>query len=199
MTTNWIVGPNPFGLAAPPEYFLTDMAAFDPDLVIFPSAEQASYRLCRRVRRGMPLSVVGKMRHQLGGVVDRFDHKILVKMKLVPVISLLPHPQWGPKILSDLADADLWRHGGADGATDTLDQRDDDARAKIDTDIADEAMARGHSAWSAYKWNSGQRIDLGAPRIPTKRRSTSRPIAKETYRPLHPESASTMFSDSNRP
>lgn len=189
MMTNWIAGPNPFGLASPPDFFLTDLAAFDPDLVIFPSAEQAVYRLCRRVRRGPALTHVGKIRHQLGGIVDRFDHKILVALKLVPVVSLLPHPQWGPKILADLAEADLWRHGGADAATATMDQREADVDQRLDRDIADEATARGHSAWSAYKWNSGQRIDLGS--VPRHRPSTSRP--------LHSGTASAIVSENTRP
>lgn len=197
--TNWIEGPNPFGMAKPPDYFLTDMAIFDADLVIFPSAEQACYRLCRRVKRGAPLSVVGKMRTKLGQNVDRFDHKVLVKARLVPVVSLQPFPQWGPKILQDLALADLWRHGGADKATDTIDQREADADAKQDIQIADEATARAHAAWSGYKWASGQRIDLGAHRIPSKRPSTSRPLPADGARPLQFDGASAIFSASSRP
>lgn len=197
--TNWIEGPNPYGMAKPPEYFLVDMATFDPDLVIFPSAEQACYRLCRRVKRGAPLTVVGKMRTKLGQNVDRFDHTVLVKARLVPVISLHPFPQWGPKILQDLALADLWRHGGAEKATDTIDRREQDDADKLDIQIADEATARAHAAWSGYKWSSGQRIDLGAAGIPKKRPSTSRPLKGENARPLQFEGASAIFSASSRP
>lgn len=163
MTSNWIEGPNPFGLAKPPAFFLVDMATFDPALVIFPSAEQACYRLCRRVRRGAPIRHVGKMRLQTGGVVERFDHKVLVAERLVPVISLLPHPQWGPKILLDLAQADLWRHGGADAVSEQIQASEDAERQKLDASLADDAAQRAHAAWSDYKWKTGQRVDISRP------------------------------------
>jgi hypothetical protein len=196
--TNWIEGPNPYGMAKPPDYFLTDMAVFDAELVIFPSAEQPCYRLCRRVKRAAPISFVGKMRNKAGAREDRFDHKVLVKAKLVPVISLQPFPQWGPKILSDLALADVWRHGGADKAADTLDARDRQAERATDIQIADEASARAHAAWSAYKWGSGQRLDLGNVRIPRLRPSTSRPIYRTNPTPLQSADGSAIVSE-NRP
>ena len=194
MTDNWIDGPNPFGLVKPPQFFLTDMATFDADLVMFPSTEQPCYRLCRKVRRGAPITQVGTMINQLGAREPRFDHKILVKARLVPVVSLRPHPMWGPKILKDLALADLWRHGGADAASETIEAREAEIDAKLNIAIDDEAVARGHSAWSAYKWNSGQRIDLGARQIPKKRPSTSRPSNGPTDRPLRGDSSSVIFS-----
>lgn len=159
MRTNWIEGPNPFGLATPPRFFLRDLATFDADLVIFPSAEQACYRLCRRVTRGAPLTKVARMQTALGVHVERFDHKVVVKERLVPVISLHAFPHWGPKILLDLAEADLWRHGGAEKADEMINAREQDERRRLDQHMSDELDARGHAAWSAYKWGSGQIID----------------------------------------
>jgi hypothetical protein len=154
---NFIVEENPFGLASPPNWFLEEMWKFDPCLVIFPSKEEALYRLARRVEHGSPLLTIAKKRP---------DTKVFWAHKLIPVTSILPAPyvHWSPMLLADLAARDIRRQGGYKKAADALDALDATADAKLDAETADGATIRARASWREQKWTRGESVDLGARR-----------------------------------
>lgn len=182
----WLAGePNPFNLVAPPAWFLADLAAYDPALVIFPSQQEGVYRVGRRVPGHLP-PVLHFLRSQP-------DTQLYVKHRLVPVTSILPPPlvQWGPVIINDLAESDIQRVGGWKAAVRLIEDREDAADQKLDATIADEASLRAGAAWRAIKWRTGQTIDLGSRSGgPRSRREAPR---MPTYRPLQFEGGSATF------
>lgn len=147
---NYLPLSSPSNLTPPPAWFLTDMRAFDPELVLFPSQEDSVYRLCRRTRG--PLPALNFMHSP--------DARICRAHKLAPVKAILPPPfvHWGPVILADLAQYDLQRHGGGKGAADILDRREADAEAKIDANITDQAGVMAGHAYRELKFNLGQTV-----------------------------------------
>ena len=175
--------PNPFNLVGPPAWFRRQMAAQDADLVIFPSQEEGLYRVARRVRAN----------HQpvMHALQNRPDTKIYVQHGLVPVISLAPFVQWGPVVLSDLAEMDMWRFGGADAVADELEQRERIADEKLDLDIADQAMQLAGESFRGLKWRNGSAVDLGAR---AGRRTRATEVRRQpAYRPLDFAGGSAAF------
>lgn len=184
---NWLAGePNPFNLAGPPAWFLADLAAYDPALVVFPSQQEGVYRVGRRVPGHLP--------PVLHFMQEKPDTKLYVKHRLVPVTSILPPPlvQWGPVIINDLAESDIQRVGGWEAASRLLEDREEAAERKADANISDEASVRAGAAWRAIKWRTGQTIDLGS-RNPESLRSRRGAPRMPTYRPLNFQSGSATF------
>lgn len=148
---NYLEGANPFNLVGPPTWFLRQLEAMDPALVIFPSCEEGVYRVARRVTH-----TPGVLR----ALSYRPDTKVFVQHRLEPVTSLLPFARWGPVILQDLAERDIWRVGGADKAADILDARDEEADRRLDCEADDGSDQRAHAAYQATKLRAGQTVFL---------------------------------------
>lgn len=172
---NYLVEENPFGLTGPPRSFLHEMWTFDPCLVIFPSKEEAVYRLARRVEHGQPLMTF---------LQSRPDTKMFVKHRVVPVTSIVPFAHWGPVLLHDLAVRDIRRHGGYKRAAETLDGQDDAAETAFQAYVAKEAEVRARASWRGQKWTRGETMDLGGRRVHHARTSPTRQSYRPAYRPL---------------
>lgn len=159
---NFICEENPFGLASPPSWFLAEMWKFDPCLVIFPSKEEAVYRLARRVEHGSPIVTLVD-----NPAKRRPDTTMFWKHRLVPVTSILPAPyvHWSPILLKDLAERDIRRRGGYKKVADALDAVDDAEESKWRTGVEDGATIRARASWREQKWTRGETVDLGARRI----------------------------------
>lgn len=156
LPANWLhEAPNPFNLSAPPAWFRLQMAAQDAALVIFPSQEEGVYRVARRA----PHATVA--RFSLGFVRKRPDTKTYIDNGLVPVTSLLPFTQWGPVVLSDLAEMDIQRFGGAEKVADELDRRDAEYQKEVDAEIRNVADQAAGAAYRGAKWTNGDTIDIG--------------------------------------
>jgi hypothetical protein len=141
---NYLETANPFGLSRPPVSFLQQMHTYDSALVIFPSMQEAVYRFCRRRTHTPPvLSLQDPKKNP--DTVFIFNHR------LVPITGIVPGPHWGPALLNDIAQMDMWRVGGADKAADALDRLEEAKRDRQDAVITDEADQRGISAWNALK------------------------------------------------
>lgn len=178
MRSNFLASaPNPFNLAGPPDWFLDDLAAYDDQLVIFPSQEDGTYRVARKHQgRTPPVYTFLK---------DRPDTKTYVAHRLIPITSILPPPlvQWGPVIINDLAERDIQRAGGWQEACRLLEDAEDTKEARLNRNIRDDADELARFAWKAIKWRTGQTLDLGA-RKPEGARSRT-PVRRRqfAYRP----------------
>lgn len=159
--------PNPYGLAGPPAWFLADLSTFDPDLVLFPSQEQAVYRLGRKVKHSPDIWRLVKSLNQRTdtngqSMHQRPDAKTMAQHGLVPVTSILPSPlvQWGPVILKDLAAMDIHRFGGAEKFCDELETRESADEDRLNASIDSDLDALAHQAYSDLVWKSGRRVGL---------------------------------------
>jgi hypothetical protein len=124
---NFIQGPNPFNIAAPPAWFLTMMHEFDAELVLFASQEQPCYQVARRM----------KFHRASRPSAKHPDTTVFAVHNLHPVGRLLPDPKWGPLILEDLRARDVDAVGGGDKAADILDGFDRDEEARFDAQLGD--------------------------------------------------------------
>lgn len=127
MARNFIPGPNPFSIAEPPAWFLTDLLRFDPALVLFASQEQPCYQIARRMvgtRQARPSE-----KHP--------DTAVFATHNLHPVGRLLPAPftRWGPTILADLRARDVDAVGGGDKAADRLDSFDHEQEQQFELEL----------------------------------------------------------------
>lgn len=82
MFPNWLTTENPHNLATPPAYFFTQLAAYDTDLVVFPSTCEPLYRLSRKSDHTPAIF------HTL--TTKYPDLKICIEHRLVPITSVLP-------------------------------------------------------------------------------------------------------------
>lgn len=197
---NFICEENPFGLAPPPTWFLEEMWKFDPLLVIFPSKEEALYRLARRVEHGQPiLTLVADPQKR------RPDTTLFWKHKLVPVTSILPSPwvHWGPCLLNDLARADIRRQGGAKRLSERLEAADDDAESRWHREVEDGATIRARASWREQKWTRGESLDLGGHKPEGARTTKKRKIhtlLRRAHRPGGIEGSSpVLFTGRDEP
>lgn len=152
---NYIETTNPFGLAKPPDWFLRDLAAQDPELVIFPSMVQPFYRVARRTKRSPGIVAIQTV------MADKAaDTRLLVAEKLVPVTDIYPKPHWGPLILAELRARDIWAAGGADKACDRLEAQEAAREASLDRSMQDELDRRNTSAYFGLQSRQGERVFL---------------------------------------
>lgn len=178
MRANYLAAvPNPFNLVGPPDWFLDQLAAYDPELVIFPSQEEGVYRIARKHQ--------GKTPRIFTFLEDRPDTKVYVANNLVPVTSVLPPPlvQWGPVIINDLAERDIQRVGGWQAAARLLEDREDTQERRLDKTIRDDADSLAGFAWKAMQWRTGQTIDLGGRKAEGARSRTPTRRRQYAYRP----------------
>lgn len=156
MPSNYIRTANPFNLATPPEWFLAQLAAYDPNFVIFPSVKHPYYCTGRRGRymRGLMRPVPGAP-----------DSAIYVEHKLWPWKPILPEPchtRGWPGILMDLPMFDTQRLGADPGRE--LDEAEDAADFRRDQATADAADQLGKDTWGTYQLMEGARVGAGSRR-----------------------------------
>jgi hypothetical protein len=148
---NYLGRENPWGLVPPPDWFLDQLTAFDPDLVILPGKAQAVYRLARRVRRSLGLQTVTT---GLDSETAR-----MIRERVVPVTAILPWTNWGPQIFQALRAGDTWRAGGADRWTDTLEAQEAEQASRADAARRDDLEhGIGPSAWWSYTLRAGSTV-----------------------------------------
>lgn len=161
--TNWIGSPNPFSVAEPPTWWLQELLVFDDQLVVFPSQQVPyAYRLARRATRTTGF----RLRR---GLDPRPDSKMYAKLKLVPVLTILPVNGWDYSLFQHLADRDIWRAGGAAKAADRLEQQDQAAETALNRRHEDDLDERVRRSLEHLKRRTGQRIS-----------TTGLPVARPT-------------------
>jgi hypothetical protein len=159
--------PSPFGLAAPAAWWTEVLAAYDPDLRIFPSQTKPLYRVMRVARLTGGLNF-DRFKHVL--TVFNADTKIALERRLVPVMTFGPdvfnrHPSL---ILDVLKRRDTWALGtdgvGGDKAADLLDAQEAEEEKTRAAAWRDEGRARRRAMKIAYRYRTGGRVSLVRPR-----------------------------------
>jgi hypothetical protein len=160
--------PSPFGLSRPTRAWCDVIAAFDPDLRIFPSQTHPLYRLMRRAYN-TPMSAVMDRMHKAmaAGTLKEVhpDTKIAINHGLVAV-STLPKeivtisPE---RIVQNLMGRDQWAHKDGDAVADALDQRDADAERELDRQLHADVRKRRREAGISLRYRTGARVSLVNP------------------------------------
>lgn len=150
---NWLCEPgrNPYNLLPPPDTFRRELAAYDPDAVIFPSVQHYGYWLTRRRKLTAGITTVLNLTK---------DSATMARYGLIPVTLFGGHITWGPSVLQWLADRDTWRHGGAEKAADALDEQDREHERAMQRWLDGENEARAKSMYRTYKRRNGESIVL---------------------------------------
>lgn len=187
---NFIPTANPFGLAIPPAWFLEQLAATDPLLVIFPSISEPLYRLARRTSTG---------KAQLNRVLKAYPdsaiyhaHKLWAWKSVEPMqIGGTLHGMTWQKLLLEIPEYDQQRFGTANQVADRLDEMDVEEERTVDRDIQTGLDARNHDAYILAQSKLGSRVGLTI-RKPEGARS-SRAGRKRAYRPPNFGGGSAIF------
>lgn len=155
---NYYVGPNPFGLDRPPQWWLHELHLFDPQLVVVPSQRQPTFLLARKATRsgGEPL-------HDVRGLTQNPDTVFLNRHRLVRVCEILPGVIWDQRVFRRLAAHDIQRLGGASQVAYRLEAMDATRQRTIQRAQEDEIAARSHAAYRGYKYRIGERMSLANP------------------------------------
>lgn len=136
---NFIPGPNPFSIAAPPTWFLAMLYEYDSELVLFASQEQPCYQVARRL--SFHRACRPSEKHP--------DTQVFAQHNLHPVGRLLPSPltRWGPQIIQDLRERDVDAVGGGHKAADILDGFERTEDEAFDQQLDDCLNWWGGDAW----------------------------------------------------
>ena len=157
--------PNPFvglnylplnpKMAEPPAYVLQRLYDFDNMLVLFPSFAMPFYYVLAR-RRQLTAGLTDKA---LDASITHPDTRACMAHGLVPVTMVFKHgPNWNiDPVIEKLKRRDIWAHGGAAKAADTLDAADERAEKKRKADVRDDMWNRAGDAWRSYQARTGQR------------------------------------------
>lgn len=168
---NYYPDVNRYQLAGPPKWFLAQLHAFDPSLVIVPSRQGFYYRLAQRRKLQLPDKMVQEALWQ------ESDTQMLARYSLVPVTTILATANWSnPYIFVELANRAPWRMGGADKVNAMLE--DEDKKKALDIQAQTDAHLTeiGKDAWKVYRkkiglgrsWNTSPAASKTPPRTPTR-------------------------------
>lgn len=149
---NYIPTSNPFSLAPPPAWFLAQLAAYDSDLVIFPSTCRPVFNIGRYGRYG---GTLGRPNPKLPDTI------VFSRYGIHPWKELMPQEigfGWG-RVLVQLPEYDTQRF--RDPAA-QLDSVEDAAERDLDNRIADEADQRAADMYRTLSLIGGSRVGSGS-------------------------------------
>lgn len=126
--SNWRGRSNPFGLLAPPDWWLRKLWERDRDLVILPGLSECCYRVGRKS------ALMKRVRPILG---NDSETGRMCRERLIPVVSLRPDCTWNEDFFLWLDRHDTWKVGGPEKFADALDEQDRRERAAIDRQVDD--------------------------------------------------------------
>lgn len=140
--SNYFPDLNLFQLSAPPKWWLTELGCYDPDAVILPSRQEASFRLTRRSKNA-PRLLDGRYTHPLVAIMPAPDTIMCAEYGVVPALTLYPVVRgWGYDLLRDIFARDMWAVGGWKGAEKVLlakEEKERQDKQKMVSDMVDEA------------------------------------------------------------
>ena len=163
VNATWIADTNRFGLAKPPQWFLTALANYDDQLVIIPGRKERGYYLARRRQFSAGLGDVAMMDNQHPDTNMFVVHGVL---PVAPLVFKNDVIKWTTRGVNDLI-AELKRRdnwvvtGGPNGDPakiyTTLEYEEDREKAKRRADLRSDFHHRGRDAWRSLQARTGSR------------------------------------------
>lgn len=163
---NYLDIPSPFALPKPKDHWLRTLAAFDADLVIFPSQKQPLYRLARRAKRSG--GITERIFRKVGSMLHP-DTKIMFDNRLVAVTTIPRGAVEAPcEILcQQLIPRDTWRFGpGDDAGARSLERMEHEEAERQNRAWKEETRARHRAARISFLYRTGARVSLISPLRP---------------------------------
>lgn len=157
---NYIVDINPFSLAGPPKWWLSQLWDFDASLVVIPSRQGFYYRLTQRRKPNLSANIVND------ALFKESDTKMLARYSLVPVTTILATANWSnPYLFEELRNRAPWRLGGAEKVTKEIE--DQELKAEFDKRMQTDDMLTDVSkdAWKLYQKKIGLRSHMYSPTV----------------------------------
>ena len=163
--TNWLEGENPFGLTAPPDWWLQRLFDFDHMLVMFPSQKSKQYILARRRQHTAGLGDVAMLDNKHPDTNFCYRHGVLpINMPLKPNG---PNP-WTDASIADVIAAlrrrDTWAYTGgvitgdkAYAAADAVVEQEAALARQETRNLRDSFYHRGRDAWRSMMARIGSR------------------------------------------
>ena len=154
---NYIATDNPYGLAAPPAWWLKKLYDTDAQLVVFPSRMRAAYILARRRSKSNAMAEMVKLEGNLLRKSAGMDGEVLATHNLVYVRHLIGNSVRRNNIFQWLKDADTWdKSSGLDFAT-RVERADEERAIATRNQMLDDIDARSRDAWRSYQARTGRR------------------------------------------
>jgi hypothetical protein len=160
--------PSPFGLSRPTPAWCAVIAAFDPELRIFPSQTHPLYRLMRLAKNTPVGATIDRMHTamQKGLLKDLHpDTRIAIQHRMVSVFTLPKEvttvsPE---RVVQTLQKRDQWAFKDGDAVADALDQRDQIVEQAAKDERKREYRIRRKAAGISLLYRTGARVSLVPP------------------------------------
>jgi hypothetical protein len=174
---NYIPDVNRFNLSGPPRWFLRQLWAFDPSLVIVPSRQGFYYRLSQRRKLQLAEKIVNE------ALWNHSDTQMLASYNLVPVTTILATANWGnPYIFVELANRAPWRMGGAEKVNKMLEAQDREDEMKKQSKTDEHLSHLGKDGWQLYRKKIGLGRSYSTERSgPSVRKPTGKPAHRQLF------------------
>lgn len=161
--TNYIADVNRYGLETPPTWWLDKLHEFDPGLVVVPSRQQCVYRLCLRRKLRLPEHIANDV------LFNESDTKMLASYSLVPVTSIMAHPNWAnPEMFQELERRAPHRNGGAAKVIAAIEAQEAGEDAKRQAVVDDMTTQTAKDGWGMYLKGIGVRSHMYIPKTRNK-------------------------------
>lgn len=168
MATNYIEGENPFGLGAPPDWWLQRLFDFDHMLVMFPSKRTRQYILARRRLHSVGIGDVAMLDNKHPDTNFCYMHGLVpinMPLRVAPGAVSPWTEASSADVLTALRLRDTWAFtGGAnakDGkeyaAADAVAEDDEKARRALKRNTRDMFYHRARDAWRSMMARIGSR------------------------------------------
>lgn len=159
---NYIPDLNKFGLAGPPDYFLTRLWEFDPSLAVICSRQGFFYRLAQRRPLKLKENIVNDI------LKEQADTAMLARYGLVPITTVMATVQWdNPMIFIELARRAPWRMGGAKKFTEMVEGQEREEQLKKAAAEDERLSYLSKDSWRFYQKLTGVRSHLWSPTVKT--------------------------------
>lgn len=158
MATNYLASaPNPFKLAAPPQWWLQRLSDYDAELVVFPSRIRMAFILARRRHFSNAYAELDRFDKNMIRLSAGMDGDTLANYNLIYVRHLIGDAIRRDHIFQWLKDHDLKANGGAEAVDNRIVTVEEDAAARKRQRMLDDIDYRAKDAWRSYQARTGRR------------------------------------------
>jgi len=166
--TNYLQTENPFKLAPPPAWWLTQLHDYDAELVVFPSRLRMAYILARRRHFSNAIAELDTLDKNLVRQSAGMDGDILAMNNLIYVRHLIGDTVRRPAIFQWLRDHDGQANGGGEAVAKQIETVEEDAARRARQKMLVDLDCRSRDAWRSYQARTGRRSGYSKSRVSAK-------------------------------
>jgi hypothetical protein len=138
-----------------PNWFVTEMKAFDSALRVRWSQKMNMWQLERKIANSKPIDTTKR---------DGYDDDYIRAREGYILIALIPNDKFSRQIFETLRASDLWSQGGWESMARYIEDTEAAAEEKFWNDYSDELKAQTAEIYNFLKYREGSRIvNIGIP------------------------------------